>query len=340
MTEANLDTLLAHGSRRLRAGRALRVSLAVLGCGVLALATALFFWRSFTPVAAEDATRLQTTQSLLIVLPLLLAILSFAILYALTRPSGARVAAALDRAARLQDHLVTWFELRGRDLPPQQAEFRAAQTRETVRLASGLSPATLLPLRLPAWTPALWLALILLCSALLVPPQIETESKAAAREREQSRRRTPAVMLASGEQQGSAAGTTPRVQPLSPTELWKLQLRASDPSLSAEQKRELLNELQQKTGAIPESELTSEIRELLNQLREPNAGIKSTQADKTAPAGSNQQTSNNSDEKPSQLQPAAANDALIRERGIARAANDFVDVRDELIRYYSGGAKQ
>lgn len=341
MNEADLDSLLAHGSRRLRAGRALRVSLAVLGGGVLTLAAALFFWRLFTPVAAEDATRVQTSQALLVVLPLLLAALSFAILYATTRPEGSRVASALDRAAQLQDHLVTWFELRDRELPPQQAEFRVAQTREAMRLASGLSPAALLPMRLPAWTPALWLALILLCSALLVPPQIETESKAAAREREQSRRRTPAAMLASGEQPGAAAATTtPRVQPLSPTELWKLQLRASDPSITAEQKRQLLNELQQKTGAIPESELTSEIRELLSQLREPDAAAKPEVAVKPSTTGSSQQASNNGGEKTSQLQPAAANDALIRERGIARAANDFVDVRDELIRYYSGGTKQ
>lgn len=342
MTEADLDSLLNHGARRLRAVRALRVSLGVLGAGVLTLAAALFLWRIFTPVPAEDAARLQSTQALLIVLPLLLAALAFAILYALTRPAGARVATAIDRAARLQDHLVTWFELRGRDLPPAQAEFRTAQARETARLAAGLSPAKLLPLTLPAWTPALWLALILLCSALLVPPQIETESKAAAREREQSRRRTPA-MLATGEQPGSAPnthGNSPRVQPLSPTELWKLQLQASDPSITAEQKRQLLNELQQKTGSIPESELTSEIRELLSQLREKESGSKPLPNDKSVNTGSSQQASNNGGEKPSLTQSTVANDTLIRERGIARAANDFVDVRDELIRYYSGGNKQ
>lgn len=337
MNEAALHSLLNHGSRRLRAGRALRISLAILGLSVLALAATLFLWRTYSPVAAEDATRLQSAQVLLVLIPILLAASAFAILYALARPPESRVAAALDKAATLQDHLTTWLELRAKSLPPTQSEFRDAQARETLRLADGLSPVKLLPLRLPVWTPALWLALILLCSALLVPPQIEAESKAAAREREQSRRRTPAAMLAPGEQQGATASNAPRVQPLSPTELWKLQLRASDPSLTAEQKRQLLNELQQKTGAIPEGELTAEIRELLSQLREPDAGAKQLNPEKTAGSA---QASNNGGEKPSQVQPAAPNEATIRERGLARAANDFVDVRDELIRYYSGGTKQ
>jgi len=338
MDEAALQSLLRHGSRRLRAGRALRISLAVLGLSVLTLAATLFLWRTYFPVAAEDASRLQSTQTLLVLIPLFMAAASFAILYALARPAENRAAAALDKAAKLQDHLITWLDLRAKNLSAAQSEFRAAQARETLRLADGLSPTSLLPLRLPIWTPALWLALILLCSALLVPPQLEAESKAAAREREQSRRRTPAAMLASGEQQGTAASNAPRVQPLSPTELWKLQLRASDPSLTADQKRQLLNELQQKTGAIPEGELTSEIRELLSQLREPETGAKPTQPDKAT--GSGTQASNSGGEKPSQVQPTAANDATIRERGLARAANDFVDVRDELIRYYSGGSKQ
>lgn len=339
MNEADLLSLLRHGSRRLRAGRALRISLAVLGLSVLALAATLFLWRTYSPVAAEDATRLQVTQVLLVLIPLLLAASSFAILYALARPTDDRVAAALDKAAKLQDHLITWLELRSKHLTHTQGEFRDAQAKETARLATGLSATALLPLRLPSWTPALWLALILLCSALLVPPQIEAESKAAARERELSRRRTPAATLAMGDQQpGAAHTTTPRVQPLSPTELWKLQLRASDPSLTAEQKRQLLNELDQKTGAIPEGELTAEIRELLSQLREPGTSAKQLPSEKTASTG--QQASNNGGEKPSQVQPAAANEATIRERGLARAANEFVDVRDELIRYYSGEAKQ
>jgi len=339
MNEAALHSLLHHGSRRLRAGRALRISLAVLGLSVLALAATVFFWRTYSPVAAEDVTHLQSTQVLLVLIPLILAALSFAILYALARPTEDRVAAALDRAAKLQDHLITWLDLRAKILPATQADFRDAQAKETARLATGLSAASLLPLRLPNWTPALWLALILLCSALLVPPQVEAESKAAARERELSRRRMPAATLAMGDQQpGAANAATPRVQPLSPTELWKLQLRASDPSITADQKRQLLNELQQKTGTIPEGELTAEIRELLSQLREPDTGAKQSQTEKTS--GSTQQASNNGGEKPSQIQPAAANEATIRERGLARATNDFVDVRDELIRYYSGGVKQ
>lgn len=339
MNESDLLTLLQHGSRRLRAARALRVSLAVLGLSGLALAATLFLWRTYAPVAAEDAARIQTTQALLIAIPFLLAATAFAILYALAHPADARVASALDKSARLQDHLITWLELRAQNLPEAQSEFRTAQAKETLRLAAGLSPAKLLPLRLPNWTPALWLALILLCSALLVPPQIEAESKAAAREREQSRRRAPTPTLSmSDSQPGAIAGTTPRVQPLSPTELWKLQLRASDPSITPEQKRQLLNELQQKTGAIPEGELTTEIRELLSQLREPDAAAKPTQTEK--PAGSGLLASNNGTEKPSQVQPAAANEATIRERGLARAANDFVDVKEELIRYYSGGIQK
>jgi len=71
-----------------------------------------------------------------------------------------------------------------------------------------------------------------------VPPQIEAESKSrGGAKREQARRRTPTATLANDGGQNSGTPQAPRVQPLSPTELWKLQLRASDPSLTVEQKK-------------------------------------------------------------------------------------------------------
>src|SRR5258708_17773271 len=68
----------------------------------------------------------------------------------------------------------------------------------------------------------------------------------------------------------------PRVQVLSRTEFRRFELQATDARMPASVKANLLKELQNKIGAIPESELAPEVRELLDMLR------KETGAGKTA----------------------------------------------------------
>jgi hypothetical protein len=346
MTELDLNRLLVQGARRLRVVAALRAGLATLGVLSVATATGIFIWRTAEAIPAAQLQDSVTTQLTLALLPFAGALLILCGVYLFRKSPARTVAAELDRAAQLKDHLLTWMQLRGLQLPPAQEAFRAAQQSATLERASGLRPAALLPLKLPAWAPALWLTVVLLSCALLVPPQIATETRADAREQARERRlKMSALELDSGgaDRAGGETQNTPRVQPLSPTELWKLQLRVSDPTLSTEQRRELLNDLQRKTGGIPESELTAEIRDLLNILREPDKStVEASPSSVTpaAPGGSAQQQAVAPAESEAMGEVGAANAALLRARGLALAKSEFPDVKEALIRYYTGGETQ
>lgn len=334
MNEAELDSLLLHCARRLRAVSALRWALLVLGFAAVAVAVAVFLWRMAYTVPAAEMQRIQASQAQWSVLPFVLAGSAFIAAFFLARPQPSRVAAELDSRARLQDHLLTWLQLRAQTMSGQQQEFREAQSRSTLQLAKGLSVKTMIPIQFPEWAPALWMALIGLCCALLVPPQIEVESAAAARDREQGRRKSaPAVVV-----EGAAENTTPatpRVQPLSPTELLKLQLRATDPNLANEQRKQILAEVQQKIGGVPENELTDDVRELLRELRGNSEIARVPNTDLAS--GSAQQAAKAAGEVASNGLSEAANAVSFRERGLAFAQREFFDVKDELNRYYSGG---
>ncbi|MGD0088724.1 MAG: hypothetical protein ABSE73_02285 [Planctomycetota bacterium] len=354
MTEAGLEVLLLRGAWRLRAERALWAGLAAFGAGVVLASVLIFVLRLF-PVGPGAMPGVGTVlvQGAL-VLPLLMAAATLALVYARPNPLLETVALRMDVRAGTAEHLVTWYQLRvaapfplplregvgggdrlreaagGGDLELQRG-FRQAQAAATLALAARFDPKRLLPIRLPEWSRALWLALLLLCCALLMPPRARTARGLAANELSGL-----AGLRDGGGLNGAASGDShaPHVQVLNPTELLAFQLKATDPLLPAAAKAEALKELLKKIGSVPESELSPEVRELLNSLRSEVA-IKNG-ADKTGTQEGAQESAgrNEPNEGTAGSVAGAAQIPDFTERAMATVEQNFGDVREQLQRYY------
>jgi len=243
---------------------------------------------------------------------------------------------------------VTWYQLRGGasgdtipiskqpEIGPCPREelrraFREAQSAATLALGARFDPRRLLPIRLPEWSRALWLALLLLCCALLMPPRVrasrlpglsETGGLAGLRD-------------GAGLNGGPAAGSrAPHVQVLNPTDLLVFQLKATDPLLPAAAKAELLKELLKKIGNVPESELSPEVRELLNMLRSEVASKDG--GGKTGTEEGRQQGKANGEPSEGAANPLAGAAQIpdFTERAMAAVEQNFGDVREQLGKYY------
>lgn len=324
LSEAALAAMLEHASLRLRLGRALRVALAALGVG-LVLAGGL--------IAAQ---RLAGLDSRLIVpaltLPIICALFLGVIGWLRYRPQLDGVAMLLDRLAGTSEHIITWHQFRKLgSAAPVRPEILAAQRDATLQAAAGINPGKLLPLRLPDWSRALWLALILLCCALLVPPR--RSASVSSKIRADAAAEIMLSQPGSGGSDTASSSPTARVQPLSPTELLQFQLLASDSEMTAAQRAAALRDLQQKIGAVPESELAPELRDLLAVLRqEPNGATVEAAGSQTVLKVNDGKTGGPLD---NQALHGEARIPASPEKVFTSIAHTMPDVQEQLSRYYA-----
>jgi len=326
MTEADLGRLLQEGARRIQLQRALRLGMVALGAGILLATLGIFLLRLF-PIGGQ-----MPVIQLALALPALLAVILALAGFSLTRPDPAAVALLLDRRAESKEHLVTWFEF-SRSSAVIEPGFRAAQLAATLQCAPALNPRTLLPLRLPEWSRALWLALLMLCSALLMPPRVDAARTNIVRENRQiaTLQRSTTVSPETGAAEPRRA---PFVQPLTPTEKLKVDLKMSDPDMSTKEKAELLKELEKKIGNVPETELEPELREVLAKLR-AETGAKAPDAAKPEiKSGSQQATGAQGKTDVNPQEQNGGVDAKITERAFTQIGQSFPDVKPQLELYY------
>jgi len=341
MTEIDLETLLERGARRLRLQRALRVGLATFGISLIGATVAVFIVRlfPFSEAAMPGIERAFLQLALGTPLVLTAAVLFFIIFVRGSSPSGEEVALLLDRKAGLREHLTTWRHYRnraGNDSHSLQKGFLEAQLASTLVAAAALKPSQVLPLRIPDWSRALWLAVLLLCCALLMPPNVSavrtaSMERAALKLAAASRENAPDMDGAP-----AAARQTPTVHVLPPTELLKFQLASSEAELPADVKAHLLKELQLRIGNVPESELTPEVRDILNALRSPDASEKKTGGEAETKLGSADIKGKPTAEDVARAHESgvAANVPQFRERAYAAVQQQFPDVKTMLERYY------
>ena len=270
---------------------------------------------------------------ILIALPFAAATLAASVTFAFTRPSLTVAAARLDRLAHTSEHLTTWLFLSDPSHAARTATqdgFRSAQRDSAMRVAASIQLNKHLPLTWPAWSRAIWIAMILLLSALVTPPRHIVNSASIERAPEVG---VSAASAGARSEKSAAPREVPRVQILAPAQMRKLELMATDPQLSTASKRDALKELNEAIGGIPEGDLTPEVRELLDLLRTQTASVKS---DKDAAGALRVSTKH----EPANSNPAAPSPAEYTpfqnvEQAWASSAADFEDVRTRLAAYYA-----
>ena len=293
-------------------------------------------------------------------LPLLSAAAALIVVFMRSHPLLETVALLLDARAGTAEHLVTWYQLRrvanaptpyplptgereGRPAPcplPQgegaelRRAFREAQSAATLALGARFDPRRLLPVRLPPWSRSLWLALLLLCCALLMPPRTRPGSVPGAAEFGGMHALNARRNGAGFDGAFPAGSHAPHVQVLNPSDLLVFQLKATDPLLPAAAKAEVLRELLKKIGAVPETELSPEVRELLDMLRSEVA-LKNG-GGKNGEEGGKQdgKTNGKPNEGPVNPLAGAAEIPGFTERAMATVEQNFGDVREQLTKYY------
>ncbi|MCZ7648841.1 MAG: hypothetical protein M5U26_26885 [Planctomycetota bacterium] len=328
MTEGQLQIQLERGIWRFRLNDALRWGCAGLGLALAGSALAVVvarIWPAWEPVLANRVWLAGV------------AALGVAIWgYAQSRPSPERVALRLDGRAGLAEHLTTWLDLRrrGSSGEPWSEAFREAQKNATLRAAESLDASACVPLALPAWSRGLWLGLLALGCALLMPEQD------AARERPEGLRlhETERTQAGGGAAGGPVRPLSPvssgfRVNPLSPQELYEARLYASDEQFPLALKEAFLAKLEGKVAGRPESELDDEVRRVLSELRRQTG--KESRPD--APEAGSQVVAGAGEEAPhspalEQVGAPEAAQAPAELVGVARIR--FPDVSEALARYY------
>lgn len=332
MTEADLGRLLQVGARRIQLQRALRLGLGALGGGILLATLGIFLLRLF-PISGAMPGAQMTLIQLALALPVLFAAIIAVAAFSLTRPDSATVALLLDRRAESKEHLVTWFEFSRRSAGIEPG-FRAAQLAATLQRAPALNPRTLLPLRLPEWTRALWLALLMLCSALLMPPRVDAaRTTNTVRESRQNATLQRSITV-SPESAAAEPRRAPYVQPLTPTEKLKMDLQLSDPDMSTKEKAELLKELEKKISNVPETELDPELRDVLAKLRAETGAKTPEIAKPEIKDGSQQSTGAQGKTDVNPLEQNGGVDVKITERAFTQIGQSFPDVKSQLELYY------
>lgn len=338
MTESDLDKLLARGARRIRFERALSMAFATLGVALLAVAGLVLWMRTHSYVAIDIP--------IILSMPPLFAIVVLLLVFRFHQIRYKDVALLMDKQASTHEHFVTWLHFRGLDwqyFSSLQREFLVAQRTATLHQMHGLKAGSLIPVRLPEWSRGLLLALLILCCALLMPPWTTNTIQTGELDR-------LAKMHAGGgmdEHRVSAPphlpGEAPRVQILSPTQLKKFQLLATDEKLSQAEKSKIEMELRDKIGAIPESELAPALRELLDMLREETGGKKKADGREDGKTGSQQnlaKENSGADGNNGSATPVQNIVPEFFERPFAAQRDSYPDVQTRLDRYYMGQKKQ
>jgi hypothetical protein len=322
MTERDLETLIERGTRRMRAQHALRVALATFGITLLVAAAGILIvrWTAAGNTWAGSSLLLPVVATLAVLLAD----------YLRHHPTPRSVAMKMDQTAGSAEHLVTWLELRAApeaQLNELQKEFRTAQRSSTLSVCASMNPSRLMPFRWPAWTRAVWLAILFVLCALLMP---ERRATADAPLRTASSNR-PKIQLGAG-----GAASTPnnetRVEPLSKRDMLALNLQMSNPNLTPEQKERLLKDLKSRLPEVPRSALPQEIQDYLNILERDSvqkAGFESKENSSAAQTVGNE----NDTHKPQSL-PGVASIPSEMEKAFTTVREQYSDVKEELERYY------
>jgi len=247
----------------------------------------------------------------------------------LTAPKENLVLAELDRRGKLNEHLVTWAYLRRADAPKGAVEkfFHEAQRAATLRLAGKYRARHLLPLKLPAWSHMLWLGLLALGCALLMPQQKPEPTVAATKKVSDE---NIGLRLKSGGE-GLGGDTQLKVKPLSATEMKTLELYVLDPNLALEEKKSLYEDISARVAGIPESQLDQDLRQYLKELRNQ---VKADQGEKPV-NGTQTNEGKPGNEKPKHVAVTPMPVKPLDRAQLAGVAHDsFPDVEPELRRYY------
>jgi hypothetical protein len=271
-------------------------------------------------------------------LPVLAIVLAAVIGTWLTRPPITVIAFLLDRRAGLEEHLSTWLECLNKNeasAHPVRKAFIKAQRRATLARAMGLNPARHLPLRPPSWSPVLWLGLLLLGCALLMP---EREAESVNGDRSAFGRAGMGIRATGGgaPKRFSSGAPKKRITPFTPTDRYRGRIVALDDRLSKEEKAAMLRELESKLGSLSESDLPDEDRALLAELREQIGGKKTAKE----PKGGTMSTRASQNEEPASAEPrhvGAASAGRSPVELVAIARDRFPDEADALARYYGLG---
>jgi len=327
VNESQLQTLLTRAARRVRIERALIAGLTALAIALVCAAAAVG-WMRWTGREVFGAP-------VAVALPFFVMACASVTAFFATRTRVASVAALVDARAGTQEHLVTWLHLRALDerrLSAMQRGFRDAQRTAALRAADSVRLSQHLPMRWPAWTRAIWLALILLLSALLIPASEPVALNAS------ERNGAAITVVASGGDATNAQANlsqVPRVQVLSPAQLRKLELMATDDKLPTSMKADALKELNDALGGLPESELTPEVRQLLEMLRK-DIGAKDGVKYQGQSVAATDRTE--SPKETSANRAAAYAPFKDTERAWSNSESHFLDVREQLKKYYEAKA--
>ena len=345
MTEADLDILLNRAGRRLRMERAVRRALLAFGVCLLAAAAVVLWVRlAAAPFrTAEGGCATSRIITAAIIAPPICALIFLLLAYWQYRPAMRYVAYLLDRRAGIKEHLVTWHELRqipDAALNELQRGFRAAQRACTLQRADGFSVRRLIPIRLPDWSRSLGLALLLLCCALLTPPQAAAPAGSASPGSEAAGRQATRWTSARLSEMAQGTEQTPRVQVLSPTDNKMICLELTDPDKSLEEKAEIVKKLEAKLGGLPPSALSPELQQAYEALRQELDKKNAAQA-KTAPSSAQTVGAANPAEKnPINTNEGAAKIENLRVKAFSAIRQNYTDVQEQLERYYKAVASR
>lgn len=247
------------------------------------------------------------------------------------RPALRDVALQFDRVAALQEHLTTWEEFLRRGLPRDTVSRSLAllQRAETLRRAEGLRPGRLVPLVLPGWSRVLWLALLLLGCAILVPEQSAVVG----------RRSADGWGEGDGPQGGSSSmkplrspsleDAFKRIEVLTQSEKEKLAIACAQDVPEA-LKGEVLSEIEAKLGGLSDRDLSTEVRELLAELRRQVRGKDGASLNE----GSATVTARPSGDDPGSVPTEVGVNVLTQQETLGLVRDRFPDVAEALQRYY------
>jgi hypothetical protein len=329
MTEADLDALLAGAARRVRVQRALRMGLLVLGLSTLA-ASGLIFW-----------ARINSHNTWLVngalAAPLIAAGIALLAAFIRYHPNLQTVAMLIDERAHSDEHLVTWLDLRSRNddnLDPLQRDFRDAQRTATLKKAGAFQISQLLPLRLPEWSRAILLAVLLLCCALLVPSQSNASRKLTLAPKDDSLNISLSQSGGGGGGPGGRQNKQAVIVNLSKEDIGKLRLIAFG-NAPKETRLQAHKDMKSKLGNIPRSQLLPEVRDILAEL-EKDTGEQDKPDEKTASSAQRMGTSNPGQDSTSKGQGAAVEVPDYPERAFSAVRENFSDVDAPLTKYYRG----
>jgi hypothetical protein len=254
----------------------------------------------------------------------------------------------LDSRAQTAEHLTTWLELSQRmdtEFTPLQRDFKNAQRNSTLLHCAALYPTQLIPMRFPTWARSIWLAILLVLCALLMPAQTEIKSTGPRQLLNPDPRLALALQNATGgdaDGEKNASDLAPHIEPFSKTDMLALKLQFCNEQLSPEAREKLLKDLETKIGETPRNALSQDLQEMLSTLQRESLARKTKDAASEQNTATSAQTVKNDASKETvKINPlpgiAAIPDTM--EQAFTTVKDHYPDVKEELERYYRQPSK-